>query len=371
MKPQGVSIVICCHNGANRLPETIRHIALQRVAPFIPWELIIIDNGCTDNSTTVARIEWQKHRVNTYMRVVKEPMLGLSHARARGFREARYEYVVLCDDDNWLDENYVSGVYSLLSSKPNIGAAGGLGSLLYEIDPPTEELSYIFAAGPQAPQPGKVVSNKVYGAGCAIRYSAYERILANGFKSLLTDRKGGQLSSGGDYELCLAIAIIGYDIWYDDQLRFTHFITRERLTWDYFLRYAGESSRCFNVIQSYKVVASNTRIHHHPRLAVLKEFMVCGRTFMSTNWKLLISDKASLKRALYFRHVIFRCAIIAYVTKFQRIVETHKMILRFQESCHKPQVQILKPIPRKEYGFRSAILSFQGLRDRLHNVFGA
>lgn len=89
------------------------------------------------------------------MRVVKEAKLGLSYARARGFREARYEYIILCDDDNWLDENYVSRVYQLLSGKPNIGAAGGYGSLLYEVEPPTPDLSYIFAAGPQAPQPGK------------------------------------------------------------------------------------------------------------------------------------------------------------------------------------------------------------------------
>ena len=370
MKPQGVSIVICCHNGAKRLPETIRHIALQRVPSHIPWELLIIDNGCTDDSTTVARIEWQKHRVNTYMRVVKEPMLGLSYARARGFREARYEYIVLCDDDNWLEENYVSQVYRLLSSKPNIGAAGGYGSLLYEVEPPTKDLSYIFAAGPQAPEPGKVHENKVYGAGCVIRYSAYEKMLASGFKSLLTDRKGAELTSGGDYELCLAIAILGYDIWYDDQLRFTHFITKERLTWDYFLRYAVESSRCFNVIQSYKVVASHTAIHHHPRLAVLKDFLACARSFVTTNWERLLSTKVSLKRALYFRHVIFKYVMIAYVMKFQRMVDTHKMILQFQESCRTPQPQILKSIPRKDYAFRSGLLSFQGLRDRFHNVFG-
>ena len=105
MKLQGVSIIICCHNGAERLSETIRHIARQRVPVYVPWELLIVDNGSTDSSAQVARTEWQKHRVDTYLRIVKEPMLGLSNARARGFQEARYEYMVLCDDDNWLDED--------------------------------------------------------------------------------------------------------------------------------------------------------------------------------------------------------------------------------------------------------------------------
>ena len=370
MKPQGVSIIICCHNGATRLPETIRHIALQRVPAYVPWELVIIDNGCTDNSALVARMEWQKHRVNTYMRIVKEPALGLSYARSRGFKEARYEYMVLCDDDNWLDENYVARVFSLLSENPNIGAVGGLGKLLFEVEPATVELSYIFAAGPQAPQSGKVMDNKVYGAGCVIRYSAYEKIVANGFRSLLTDRKGKELTSGGDYELCLAIAILGYDIWYDDQLRFTHFITRERLTWEYFLRYAVESSKCFNVIASYKMVAAKARVHDLPWLAVLKDFLVCARTFVQTSWKRLIPARQSLRRALYFRHIIFRYLVIAYVVKFNQMVDTHKLILRFQESCRGPQT-IMKPVAQKDYLLRSGSLSLQNLRNRFHNVFGA
>ena len=369
MKPQGVSIIICCHNGANRLPETIRHIARQRVPAYIPWELLLVDNGCTDDSALVARKEWQKHRVNTYMRIVKESMLGLSYARSRGFREARYEYMVLCDDDNWLDENYVSRVFNLLSENPNIGAVGGLGELLYEVEPPTTELSYIFAAGPQAPQSGRVPENKVYGAGCVIRYSAYEKIIASGFKSLLTDRKGAELTSGGDYELCLAIAIVGYDIWYDDQLRFTHFITRERLTWDYYLRYAAESSKCFNVIASYKMVASNASVRRMPWLAVLKDFLVCARTFVLTNWKRLLPTKASLKRALYFRHLVFKYLVVAYVVKFNHMVDTHKLILRFQESCRTSAI-ILKPVERKDYVLRSGSLSLQNLRNRFHNVFG-
>lgn len=369
MKPQGVSIIICCHNGASRLSETIRHIAQQRVPSHIPWELLIIDNGSTDDSAVVARAEWQKHRVNTYMRIVKERTLGLSYARARGFREARYEYMLLCDDDNWLEENYVSQVYKILSGNANIGALGGLGTLCFEVEPPTPELSYIFAAGPQAPRSGKVMGNKVYGAGCVIRSSAYERIVARGFRSLLTDRKGAELASGGDYELCLALAIVGYDVWYDDRLRFTHFITRERLTWDYYLRYAVESSKCFNVLQSYGMIASQSAVHHLPRLSVLKEFAVCARTFLSTNWKRMISSKVTLRRALYFRHLIFKNLVIAYAVKFNTMVSTHRMILQFQESCRVSE-NVLRPMVSKQYALRSGTLSLENLRNRFHNVFG-
>lgn len=348
MKPQGVSIIICCHNGADRLPETIRHIARQHVSWYIPWELVIIDNGSTDDSATVARMEWQKHRVDAYLRIVKEPVLGLSYARAKGFKEARYEYVIMCDDDNWLAENYVATAFQIMSGQSNIGALGGFGKLVFEVDPPVEELSWIFAAGPQASRSGKVPENKVYGAGCVIRYGAYLKLLNSGFKSLLTDRRGVELSSGGDYELCLALAILGYDIWYDERLRFTHFITRERLTWEYYKKYAFESSKGFNVLSSYKMIAGNTPANQLPWLAVFRNFLVCTRIFLGINVRRLYGQGRHLQRAQYFRHLIFKYKLMAYFVMFREMVNTHKLILNFQRSCRPPQ-HVLKPIARRVF----------------------
>lgn len=358
MTPQGVSIIICCHNGQARLPETIRHIAHQVVPAYIPWELIIIDNGSTDNSAIVARAEWQKHRVDIYLKIVKESTLGLSYARARGFKEARYEYVVMCDDDNWLDENYVHNVYTIMSEKPNVGALGGFGKIVYEVEPPTAELSYIFAAGEQALQSGKVLANKVYGAGCVIRNSAYSNLLRTGFKSLLTDRRGAELSSGGDYELCLAMAIMGYDIWYDRRLRFIHFITKERLTWEYYLRYAYESSKCFNVLSSYKMVAANVDIHRTPWLVVLRNFLVCSKTFLEINAKRLLTTQPCKVKALYFRHTIYKHKLKAFALRFFEMVEAHRIILGFQDSC-RPAQNIIKPMERRLYmpSFRLSFFS--------------
>jgi glycosyltransferase involved in cell wall biosynthesis len=351
MKLQGVSIVICCHNGSQRLPETIRHIAQQDVPAYIPWEFIIIDNGSTDDSAAVTRTEWQKHRVDTYLRIVKEPVLGLSYARERGFKEARYEYIILCDDDNWLAADYVSNVYSIMSEKPNVAALGGFGKLVYEIDPPVIELSYIFAAGEQAPRSGKVMENKVYGAGCVIRKSAYKKLIDSGFKSLLTDRRGEELSSGGDYELCLALAILGYDIWYDERLRFTHFITKERLNWEYFLRYAYESSKCFNIISSYKMIAEKSELSMVPRLFIFKSFLACCKTFIRINLKRLVTRQQCIQKSLYFRHVIFKYKLMTYFIKFNEMVDTHRLILNFQQSSRPKQniPNIITPVRRKAY----------------------
>ncbi len=223
MIEQGVSIVICCYNGVARLSETIHHIAQQSVPFNVPWEFILIDNASTDNSAELAKSLWAGYNILTPLQVVYEPQPGLSYARSKGFESARYDFVIMCDDDNWLQNDYVALVYIIMTQKPNVAALGGCGTLAYEVEPPEWiDKASIFAAGAQASENGMVKGYKLYGAGCVIRKSLYNRIQALGFKSLLTDRKGIDLSSGGDYELCYALAIAGYDIWYDERLKFVH-----------------------------------------------------------------------------------------------------------------------------------------------------
>ena len=51
---EGVSVVICCYNSAERLPRTLTHLAAQRVSEKLPWEVIVIDNASQDKTGEVA-----------------------------------------------------------------------------------------------------------------------------------------------------------------------------------------------------------------------------------------------------------------------------------------------------------------------------
>jgi glycosyltransferase involved in cell wall biosynthesis len=331
----GISVIICCHNSSARLPETIRHIAHQQVPAGVPWEFIIIDNASTDTTAATSLTEWKKYSVPFRLRVVYEPVAGLSYARAKGFSEAKYDFVLLCDDDNWLEPDYVATAYSIMLENPNIAALGGLGKLVYEQEAPDFiKASHIFAAGKQAPASGKVKINKVYGAGCIIRKSAYEALQRVGFKSFLIDRKGTELSSGGDHELCYALAILGYDVWYDDRLQFSHFITKDRLTWDYFIRYARESSRCFDVLTSYKMVAASNAASNRAFWVILRDLFYSIRTHISTNLKrAFLSRQTTQAQLLYFKHIVFKYKIIAYFKNFPKIVRNHREIVKFKKAC--------------------------------------
>ena len=121
----GVSVVICCHNSLSRLPATLAHLKAQHVGGRIPWEVIVVDNASTDATSAVALDHWRKDAPTT-LRVVGEPRLGLTHARERGFLEAKCEIVSFIDDDNWVCPNWIELVSEIMTNHPDMAACGGL-----------------------------------------------------------------------------------------------------------------------------------------------------------------------------------------------------------------------------------------------------
>jgi len=76
----------------------------------------------------------------------------------------------------------------------------------------------------------------LYGAGMFLRKEVYENLKKNGFKNYLTGHKGTGLLSGEDAEICYAIIISGYKIWYDEKLIFYHYTEKYRTSWNYALK---------------------------------------------------------------------------------------------------------------------------------------
>lgn len=236
--PLGVSIVICCYNSVGRLPETLRHLAAQTSTASIPWEVLVIDNASSDATAAVARQAWSDEALAP-LRVVNEPKPGLTHARYRGLRESQFEFISLIDDDNWVSADWVARVFSILSTHPEVAVCGGRGEPVLEIKTPPEwfaEFASAYAVGPQGGAEGYVVRAWLYGAGMSIRKAAWIALLSNGFRPALADRKGKSLTSGGDSELCFALVLSGWNLWYDPNLTFRHYLPAERLTWSYLRR---------------------------------------------------------------------------------------------------------------------------------------
>ena len=234
---KGISIIICCYNSAKRLPDTLRHIALQQVPAHIPFEVVIVNNASKDTTAETATALWRALGEPAPFRVVDELQPGQTKAREKGIETAQYEYLLFCDDDNWLDKDYVHIAFELMEANPQIGALGGLGIPECEIEPPHwfNTFANNYAVGKQGESSGDITVSKEYvnGAGAVFRKSALLNLKKNGFRLYTTGRTNSGTLSGDDNELAYAMILAGYKIWYDERLTFKHFITKERLNYDY------------------------------------------------------------------------------------------------------------------------------------------
>ncbi len=228
----GISVIICCFNSSKRLPQTLRHLANQNVTE-VDWEVVLVDNNSSDNTKDVAISEWDQYNINVPLRVVEEATQGLSAARERGVQESKYEYLVFCDDDNWLASDYLNEAYLILNKDKKIGAAGGWSEAASNVEIPDwfHGLNG-YAVGRQAPESGDLVGRyHLWGAGLATRKSLMTKVFSTRF--LLTDRKENVIVSGGDSEICARLILMGFKLYYSESLYFKHFIPKERLTKEY------------------------------------------------------------------------------------------------------------------------------------------
>lgn len=236
----GLTFLICTHNGARRLPETLRHLAAQQPVVGLPWEVLLISNASTDDTLIVAPQLWSSLDAPVPLRLLEEPIPGKENALIRGFNEALYECISIVDDDNWLFPDYLAQAAQLMVAHPEIGILGALAHGAFEVQPPAwfKQFEAVYAVGPQAAHKGPLTAPGayLYGAGSVVRRSAWLHLRANDFIFTTSTKRGKIIVSGEDVELGDALRLAGYQLWYDDRLQLQHFMYKERLTWEYLLR---------------------------------------------------------------------------------------------------------------------------------------
>jgi glycosyltransferase involved in cell wall biosynthesis len=87
-----ISVVIPTYNHARFLAQAIES-ALNQTYPV--REVIVVDDGSTDNTPAVAAAFGDR------IRYIRQENSGPSRARNRGIREARYPWIALLDSDDW------------------------------------------------------------------------------------------------------------------------------------------------------------------------------------------------------------------------------------------------------------------------------
>ena len=234
----GVSVVICCFNSSKRIPATLEH--LQKIKTSgISWEVVLVDNNSDDNTKEKALSIWNNDPV-TRLKIVSENKRGLINARITGVKSASYDIISFIDDDNWIESQWIDKVYTLLNNNQSLAACGGSSEAVFEISPPVwfTDFSFYYAVGKQQKESGYVTLQKGYlwGAGLTIKKKAWNYLFENGFNNLLKGRTGKSLTAGEDSEICFALILSGWKLWYEDSLRLKHYIPAVRLNVPYLMK---------------------------------------------------------------------------------------------------------------------------------------
>jgi len=117
--PVKTSVVVTAYNVAPYLADTIKSVQKQTVND---WELVIIDDGSTDNSGAIADAFAKEDQ---RIRVFHQKNQHVSDARNRGVQRARGRYIIPLDGDDQLFPNSLEVLTDVLDKDRNVHIAAG------------------------------------------------------------------------------------------------------------------------------------------------------------------------------------------------------------------------------------------------------
>ncbi len=274
---KGFSIITCCYNSAEKLRETVSYISRLDIPSNTSFELIIIDNNSLDHTLDIAQ-QLTKEYSTIDIVVDTELKSGKVHALSKALQMSRYKYIIICDDDNWLSHDYLHVALGLMERDDSIGIIGGMGVIKKEMVLPSwfTSLQNAWAVGKQADEPGeiKTVLPAVWGAGMVVRKSAWNEVIQRGFIGFLTGRKSDIVTmTGEDTELCIVVRQLGFKIFYEEKLCYTHDVSTNRLTWKSLKKLWEGFSRSSVYFDMYKYCFSlPDNDHMQGRRKLMQEF---------------------------------------------------------------------------------------------------
>lgn len=117
-EPPEASVVIPALNVGRTLGAQLE--ALSRQDFQRPWELLVADNGCTDD--TLAVVDSFAHRLPVTV-VDATARRGINHARNRGTESARAPLVLYCDGDDVVGNSWLRTMVEALATAEAVGGA--------------------------------------------------------------------------------------------------------------------------------------------------------------------------------------------------------------------------------------------------------
>ena len=124
-----VTVLVDTYNHERFIEEAIVSV-LEQDFPRAETEILVIDDGSTDNTLKIVR------KFHLQVRMIQKANGGQASAFNAGIREARGEVIAFLDGDDWWAKQKLSAVMEYLSARPHVGVVG---HGIYEVDSDTHQ----------------------------------------------------------------------------------------------------------------------------------------------------------------------------------------------------------------------------------------
>jgi glycosyltransferase involved in cell wall biosynthesis len=252
------SILLATRDRAASLDRTLASIAAQE-APGIEWEVLVADNGSTDETGAVL----ERWAARVPLRSVTEPTPGKNRALNRTLGMARGGLLLFTDDDVVAQPGWIAAHAAAAARWPDHQIFGGPITPRFPPDPPAWALrdpfvSVLFAAYDPGAAEGPT-TELPFGPNYSLRA---ECIRGRGFDASVGPN-GSEYPMGGETELLRRLARAGARVVYVPGAAVEHMVRAEQLT----ERFALERARRFGrgLVRMGDVTWSPHRLFGAPR----------------------------------------------------------------------------------------------------------
>ncbi|MCQ8191125.1 glycosyltransferase family 2 protein [Streptomyces rugosispiralis] len=131
-----VSVVIPCYDYGHYLPQAVESVLAQT---YPDWELVVVDDGSTDDTAAVARSLIADHP-GRRIRLLEQANAGVSAARNAGIAATTGRYVLPLDADDMIAPTMLERTVTVLERHPDIAIVSTDLSVFTDDDLPAQVL---------------------------------------------------------------------------------------------------------------------------------------------------------------------------------------------------------------------------------------
>jgi glycosyltransferase involved in cell wall biosynthesis len=194
MKDRSISVVCPTYNSAEFILNTLRSVISQS---SLPYELIIIDDGSTDNTISLIELFIKENRSILPIKLFSQNHKGPGAARNFGINEASSGWIAFLDSDDLWFPNKIERVVSEMNCHPNANFFSH-NEIMKDLDGSDQEMNYIKHLNLNKPLVEQLYFRNFFSTSTVICKRDL-LIKWNGFNVTL--------SSAQDYELWLRISV--------------------------------------------------------------------------------------------------------------------------------------------------------------------